>query len=422
MPSSLHLHVDATPIRPFTQQTHQHNSLVAMYGKCGSREVARQLFDKMSKRNVVSWSAMIAGYAQSGHATEALILFNQMQLTDIKPETVTMVSVLQACAHLRALQLGKSIHDYITRSRFEIDAFLGTALVDMYSKCGSIEIARQVFDKMAKRNVVSWSAMIVGYAQNGHSIEALTLCHQMQLAGTKPCLVTMRCGLMECNDCWVWNNGHGEDALALFLQMQQSGMKPDHITFISVLTACSHAGLVDEGWKYFDCIGREYCIKPIAEYYACMVDLLGCAAHLDEEQDFIKKMPLESCARVLEFCLVPAEFTQVGGMTAQRLHPQSEKNYATLDTLAEQMMEAGLVPNMNFVLHNVEEELNEHILYIHSEKLAIAFGLINTAHGTPIRVMKNFRVCGDCHSATKFISKIVKREIVVRDTKRFHHF
>eukprot|EP01018_Ginkgo_biloba_P037437 Gb_29877 [translate_table: standard] len=525
------------------------NSLIAMYAKCGSVEAARQLFDNMSERDVVSWNAMIAGYVQNGHANEALTLFYQMQLAEVAADSVTFVNLLPACALLGALQQGKWIHDYVIRSGFESEAFVRTALIDMYAKCGSIEIARQLFDKMLRKDVISWSAMITGYAQNGHANEALTLFHQMQLTDLKPDLVTMVSLLQACAHLgalkqgkWIhdyvlrsgfesnvtvgnslidmyakcgsidlarlqfdkmpqknvvsWSamiagygmHGHGEDAVALFSQMQQTDMKPDCITFVCVLSACSHAGLVDEGWQYFECMDRDFCIKPRLEHYACMVDLLGRAGHLDEAQDFVKKMPVEPDAGVwgalLGACRIhcnielgervakhlfhlepknagyyvllsniyaaAGRWDDVGKVRAMmkdsgvkktpgcslieveskvhaffvgdRSHPQSDKIYATLETLARQMEEAGYAPNTNFVLHDVEDEVKEHLLCIHSEKLAIAFGLINTKPGITIRITKNLRVCGDCHSATKFISKIVRREIIVRDANRFHHF
>eukprot|EP01018_Ginkgo_biloba_P010117 Gb_21745 [translate_table: standard] len=423
-------------------------SLIDMYAKCGNIESARQVFDKMSTRDVVSWTAMIEGYVQNGHAHEALALFNEMQLADVKPNSITVLSVLAACSHLGALQQGKWIHEYIIKNGFESKVSVGTALIDMYAKCGSIEIARQLFDKMSKKDVVLWSAMIAGYGMHGH----------------------------------------GKDALEVFGQMQQIGMKPNHVTFTCVLSACSHAGLVDEGWQYFYCMSRDYSITPRVKHYACMVDLLGRAGHLDEAQDFIKQMPLEPDAGVwgalLGACRIHCNI-ELGEHVAEHLfdlqpthagyyillsniyaaagrwddvakirammtdrgvrkapgrslievnkrvhsflvgdrsHPQSEKIYATLETLAGQLKEAGYVPNTNFALHDVEEEAKEHILCSHSEKLAIAFGLINISPGTPIRITKNLRVCGDCHTATKFISKIVGREIIVRDANRFHHF
>eukprot|EP01018_Ginkgo_biloba_P026787 Gb_37517 [translate_table: standard] len=524
-------------------------ALIDMYTKCGNMEIARQLFDKMPKRNVVSWNAMIAGYAQNGHANEAWKLFHQMQLAEEIPDSVTMVSVLQACAHLGVLEQGKRVHDYVIRRGFQSDVYVGNSLVAMYAKCGSINIARQLFDNMSKRNVVSWNAMIFGYAENGHAHEALRLFYQMQMADVTPDLATIlsvlsgcshlaalrqgerihgfiirsgfesdtfvgnslidmygKCGSIEIarqffdkmaeRDVVSWNamiagygmHGCGENVLTLFFQMKQTGIKPDDITFISVLSACSHAGLVNEGCQYFYYMNQHYCITPSVEHYACMVDLLGRAGRLDEAQDFIEKMPLEPSASVwgalLSACRIYCNM-ELGERVAERLfelepenpgyyvllsniyatagrwndvanvrtmmkdkgvkkqpgcsmievnnrvhaflvgdksHPQSEKIYGMLETLSGQMEQAGYLPNTDFVLHDVEDEMKEHVLYSHSEKLAIAFGLISTSPGTPIRITKNLRVCADCHSAIKFISKIVKREIIVRDVNRFHHF
>eukprot|EP01018_Ginkgo_biloba_P034142 Gb_28028 [translate_table: standard] len=424
------------------------NALVAMYAKCGSIKVARQLFDKIPERDVVSWNAMISGYVQNGHAHEAFSLFTRMQLADMTPDSVTMKSVLPACTYIAALQKGKWIHGYIIRSGFISDVAVCNAIIDMYAKCGSIEFARHLFDEMSDRNVVSWSAMIAGYGMHGR----------------------------------------GEDALELFSLMQQADVKPDDVTFVCVLSACSHAGLVDEGWRYFDSMIGDYCIKPRVEHYACIVDLLGRAGHLDEAWSFIEKMPLKADAGVwgalLSACVIhcnielgeqvavriidldpknAGRYVQLSNIYAaagrwddvakvrtmmkgkglkktpgcsmieinnkvhafligDRSHPQSDKIYAMLESLTGLMEEAGYVPNTDFVLRDVEEEVKEHILCSHSEKLAIAFGLINTSPGTPIRITKNLRVCGDCHCATKFISKIVSREIIVRDANRFHHF
>eukprot|EP01018_Ginkgo_biloba_P030289 Gb_21434 [translate_table: standard] len=358
------------------------NSLVAMYAQCRCVEIANQLFNKMSKRDVVSWNTIIARYAQNGLANKSLALFHQMQQADVKPNSITTVSVLPACAHLAALRLGKSIHAYIIRSGFDSDVFVETALIDMYAKCGSLEIARKVFDKNSERNTVTWSAMIAGYGMHG---------------------------------C-------GEDALALFSEMKLEGMKPDHITFVCILSACSHTGLVDEGWQWFHCMRRDYCIVPRLEHYACMVDLLGRAGHLDEAHTFIKEMPLEPDATVwgalLGACriqsnielgesvlehLVKLDPKNVGNyvvlsniyaaagrwedvakvrtmlkdkglkkipgcswieiknrvhtfLVGDMSHPQSEKIYEMLDSLAGQMTELGYAPDTSFVLHDVEEK------------------------------------------------------------------
>eukprot|EP01018_Ginkgo_biloba_P031907 Gb_25356 [translate_table: standard] len=422
--------------------------MIAGYAQNGSVNEAVNLFQKMPERDVVSWTAMIAGYARNGHFDETLKLFRQMQLTGVKSNSDTFTSILSACANLATLGYGQEVHEDIIRSGFQSDVFLGSALVDMYAKCGSIDNANNVFYKMPKRNVVSWNAMIGGYAMHGR----------------------------------------GKEALLLFEQMQHSGTNPDHVTFIGVLSACCHTGLVEDGWKYFTCMSQFYHITPVMEHYCCMVDLLGRAGLLDEARDFINKIPIKSDTAVLVSLLGACRMhsnVELGEWVAERLfelepeidapyvllsniyaaagkwdgiarvrkmmkdrrvkktpgcswievnkqvhaflvgdksHPQMEKIYAKLEALSGQMKEAGYVPNTRFVLHDVEEEQKEHILCLHSEKLAIAFGLINTAPGTQIRIVKNLRVCGDCHSAAKFISKIVARDIVVRDANRFHYF
>eukprot|EP01018_Ginkgo_biloba_P023526 Gb_26260 [translate_table: standard] len=525
------------------------NALMAMYAECRSIEIARQVFEKIPQRDLVSWNTIIGALAFNGCGDEALQLFRKMQLLGLKPDSITIASVLPACAQLKSLKQGKEIHNYVLHRGLESDVFVGSALIDMYAKCASVEFARQAFDKLSQKNVVSWNSIITGYVQNDLANEALKLFQQMQQGGVKSDLATItsvlpacahlaalqqgkeihsyiirnglesdilvgsalidmyaKCGITELacetfnkmsrRDVVSWTvmiagygiHGHGEDALALFKQMQEADLKPDKITFVAVLSACSHAGLVTEGWQYFNSMSQDYHITPCVEHYACMVDLLGRSGHLDEAQNFIKNMPVEPNAGVwgalLGACRVHLNI-ELGESVAERLleleprnagnyvllsniyaaagrwddvakvrtmmkdrglkkmpgcswidvknrvhtfvvgdtsHPQSEEIYKMLETLKGKMEAAGYVPDTNFVLHDVEEEEKEYILCGHSEKLAIAFGLINTSPGTPIRITKNLRVCGDCHSATKFISKIVGREIIVRDTNRFHHF
>jgi len=525
------------------------STLIDMYAKCHSVEDARHLFKKMPERNVVSWNTMIAGYVQNGTSDMALKLLDQMLRSSVKPNLVTIASVLPACANWTHLQHGKEIHQYIIRSGYEPNVFVESALVDMYAKCGNIDEARYVFERMSQRNVVSWNVMIAGHAQNGYGNEALKLFCEMQRAGVKPNSVTMASLLPACahitalqqgkelhsyiirsgfgsnvfagsalvdmyakcgniNDACCafdrmpvrniasWNamiaahasHGHGRESLEVFNQMQQTGVMPDHITFTSVLSACTHAGLVCEGLKFFDCMSQVYNIMPHVEHYACLVDLLGRAGRLDEACDIINKMPFQPtasvCGAMLAACRIQGN-VEFGERMAERLfelepdnagnyvllsniyavhcrwddvakvrkmmkdkgmkkmpgcswiefknrmhtffvgnrsHPQIEKIYGVLESLAEQMKQAGYVPNTNFVLHDLVEEEKEQVLCGHSEKLAISFGLINILPDTPLRIFKNLRVCGDCHTATKYISKIVGREIIVRDSNRFHHY
>ena len=428
------------------------NAMIAGYAQNGFGDEALNLFLQMQleglKPDVISWNAMISGYVQTGQYGEALIFFSQMQLTGVKPNSVCIGSILPAYTNLAALQQGKEIHAYIIRNGFESHVIVASALIDMYAKCGSIESAGQVFHSRSQRDVVLWTAMIAAYAIHGH----------------------------------------GKEALILFNKMQQAGMTPDSITFTAVLSACSRAGLVNEGLQYFEHMKQNYHITPSVEHYACVVDLLGCAGRLNEANNFIENMPLKPSASVwgvlLGACRVylnielaeqasqhlfelePANtgnyvllsniyaaagrqddvakvrtmmkdkglknrpghsWIEVKHMmhtfrAGDKSHPQREEIYTTLKNLTKKMEAAGYVPDTNFVLRDVQEEDKEQILCSHSERLAMAFGLINTSPGTPIRIIKNLRVCGDCHIATKFISKIVEREIVVRDSSRFHHF
>eukprot|EP01018_Ginkgo_biloba_P019392 Gb_22814 [translate_table: standard] len=424
------------------------SALVDMYAKCGAIEHARKWFDKMSKRDIVSWTAMIAGYVQNGHSEEALKVFCQLLRAYIKPDKFTLTSVFSASANIAALEQGKQIHAHTIKTGLESNVVVGNALVVMYAKCGNIDDASTTFDKMPKRDMVSWTALISGCAQHGR----------------------------------------GKEALQLFRHMQQEGMKPNHITFVGVLSACSHVGLVDEGRSYFDSMSKDHGIAPRAEHCACIVDLLGRAGRLDEAEHFINEMRVESDAvvwrallgasrihgnidigkraaqHVLElepqasatYVLLSNIYASVGRwddvtkvrnmmkcrgvkkepglswieisnkvhcfVVGDKSHPRTKDIYEKLERLKEQMKEVGYVPDTNFVLHDVEQEQKENSLCHHSEKLAIAFGLISTPLGMPIKVMKNLRVCGDCHTATKFISIIAGREIVLRDGSRFHHF
>eukprot|EP01018_Ginkgo_biloba_P034726 Gb_12552 [translate_table: standard] len=280
-------------------------TMIAGYAQNGHVEDALKLFQKMPERDVVSWTVMIAGYAQNGHGQEALKLFRQMQLAGVKPDSETFAILLPACANLAALEQGKEVHEVIMRCGFQFNVFVGSALVDMYGKCGSIENARSVFDKMPHRDVVTWSSMILGYAMHG---------------------------------C-------GQEALHLFEEMQLSGTAPDHVTFVGVLSACCHAGLVEKGWQYFNCMSKYYYITPAMEHYGCMIDLLGRAGHLDEAQDFINRMPIKPDSAVwgslLGACRIHINI-ELGEHVAERLFELDPKNAAPYVQLSNIYAAAGM--------------------------------------------------------------------------------
>ncbi|KAJ0972724.1 hypothetical protein J5N97_020683 [Dioscorea zingiberensis] len=423
-------------------------ALVDMYVKCGHLEDARKVFDKMRNKDLVSWTVMISGHAECGNPEESLVLFDQMRESGIVPDKVTMVTVVFACAKLGAMHKAKIIHEYIEKRNFSLNVILGTAMIDMYAKCGSVVAAREIFDGMKEKNVITWSSMMLAYGIHGQ----------------------------------------GRKALELFPEMLQSGIRPNRITFVSILYACSHAGLVEEGRQFFYLMGREYLLDPDVKHYTCMIDLLGRAGKLDEAIELIENTPIEkdeglwgaflgacrihgniglaekAAKALLElsprnsgyYVLLSNIYAKAGRwedvakmrelMTSMRLkktpgwtwieinnkihqfsvgdksHPQSKEIYEMLKILSEKLELAGYVPDTDFVLHDVDEELKAGFLYTHSEKLATAYGLLATPEGTTIRIIKNLRVCGDCHTFMKLISSITPREIVFRDANRFHHF
>ncbi|XP_022844435.1 pentatricopeptide repeat-containing protein At2g13600 [Olea europaea var. sylvestris] len=245
---------DRMPIRNVVSET----SMVSGYAKVASVKNARAMFTKMMERNVVSWNALIAGYTQNGENEEALGLFLLLKKESVWPTHYTFGNLLNACANLADLKLGRQAHAHVLKHGFrfqygpEPDVFVGNSLIDMYMKCGSVEDGSWVFRNMVERDWVSWNAMIVGHAQNGH----------------------------------------GTEALHLFKEMLASGEKPDHVTMIGVLCACSHAGLVEEGRQYFDSMTKKYGLMPLKDHYTCMVDLLGRAGCLSEAKSLIESMPM----------------------------------------------------------------------------------------------------------------------------------
>ncbi|XP_073148923.1 pentatricopeptide repeat-containing protein At2g13600 isoform X1 [Henckelia pumila] len=245
---------DRMPIRNVVSET----SMVSGYAKFSSINTARTMFSKMMDRNVVSWNALIAGYTQKGDNEEALGLFLLLKRESMWPTHYTFGNLLNACANLSDLKLGRQAHTHVLKHGFrfqhgpEPDVFVGNSLIDMYMKCGSVEDGNRVFRNMVERDGVSFNAMIVGYAQNGKGIEALEL----------------------------------------FKEMIAFGYKPDHVSMIGVLCACSHAGLVEEGRQYFYSMIKDYGLKPLKDHYSCMVDILGRAGRLIEAKNLIVSMPI----------------------------------------------------------------------------------------------------------------------------------
>ncbi|KAF5206888.1 Pentatricopeptide repeat [Thalictrum thalictroides] len=525
-------------------------SLIDMYGKLGDIESASQLFNRMPARNLVSWNTMLSGYVQNGMVSEAFALFRELLLIGRGFDSGTMASLLQGCAQLSSLDNGKVLHGSVLRRGLQSNIIVTTALVDLYAKSGALNLASSVFYAMKEKNVISWTAMLMGLVQNGHTEEAFRIFSLMQEERVDANAVTFvslihacaytgslkkgrcihayltrqgfaldeilttslidmygKCGKLESctrvfeigvisRDVVLYNSlitsysihGHGHLAVSLYRRMKEESITPNQSTFVSLLSACSHSGLVEDGLDLFHTMHREHGILPNTKHYACLVDLLSRAGQLEEAEAFIEQMPFEPDSAVFEALLSGCQMHKninIGIKTADKLlsldamnpgiyvvlsniyaeegrwievdyvrdlmrkrglrktpgysmievanmvhtflagddsHPYWDEIYPMLEDLRKQIEDSGYVPDTRCVLRDVDEKMKVRLLWGHSERLAIAFGLISTPPGSLIRITKNLRVCRDCHTVTKYISNIVRREIIVRDVNRFHHF
>ncbi|XP_044461231.1 pentatricopeptide repeat-containing protein At2g39620 [Mangifera indica] len=525
-------------------------SLVSMYAKCGFMRPAFIIFNRMPFKDVVTWNALINGYTQIGHPNYAIQMFHELELSEINPDSRTMVGLLSACVNLNDQGLGSSIHGKIIRYGIGSDSHVMNALLDMYAKCGNLSSAKMLFYRADfPKDEVSWNIIIAGFLQNGNAKESISAFHHMRLGNWQPnvitivsvlpataylaalragmgihaCIIQMgfqsntlvgnslidmyaKCGRlkyaekcfneMENKDTVSWNamlagyaiHGQGSQAIALFSLMQERQFRVDSVTFLNVLSACRHSGLVQQGKEVFDSICKTHHIAPDMEHYACMVDLLVRAGLFGEAWDFISKMPIKPDAGVwgalISACRMhsnvqlgeialdhlvqlepenPTHYVVLTNIYAQsgrwedasntkskmnqrgltktpgcswvevknkihafragdQSHPQLESMQRLWSILLEKMEQMAYVPDTSCVSRNVEEEDKELFLYNHSERLAIVFALLNTEPGSTILIVKNLRACTDCHTTIKLITKITRRQIIVRDATRFHQF
>lgn len=359
---------------------------------------------------------------EEGKLDEVLELMGQGAFADYS----VFLALLNLCENTKSLESGKRVHEFLKRSPFREDIGLSVRLIGIYVRCGSMNDARRVFDKMRERDMNTWHLLISGYTMNGL----------------------------------------GDDGLLCFQQMKQQGIRPDRESFALVLAACARAEAVEEGLMHFESMKNEYGIVPGVEHYLQVINILGSAGHLYEALEFIEKMPFEPTVDIWgalrNFARIHGDIdledhadellvdidTSKAKAIADKLPTPSRKKQSAINMLEEknrvteyrytvpykeetneklkglsgQMREAGYVPDTRYVLHDIDEEAKEKALQYHSERLAIAYGLISTPPRTTLRIIKNLRICGDCHNAIKIMSKIVGRELIVRDNKRFHHF
>ncbi|KAK5770622.1 pentatricopeptide repeat-containing protein At2g15690, mitochondrial [Gossypium arboreum] len=353
-----------------------------------------------------------------GKVKEAIELMDK----GVKGDASCFSSLFGLICNPKSLEDAKKVHDYFLQSTCRGDLGLNNKVIEMYAKCGSMMDARRVFDHMPDRNMDSWHLMINGYA----------------------------------------DNGLGDDGLQLFEQMRTLGLKPNEQTFLAVLSACGSAEAIEEGFIHFQSMESEYGISPGVEHYVGLIGVLGKSGHLYEAKEYIeKKLPFEPTAEVwealrnyarihgdvdledyVEELMIDLDPSKVDANKIPTPPPKKRTAISMLDgknrinefrnpTLYKDdeklkalkaMKEASYVPDTRYVLHDIDQEAKEQALLYHSERLAIAFGLISTPARQTLRIIKNLRVCGDCHNAIKIISRIVGRELIIRDNKRFHHF
>lgn len=426
------------------------SALVKAYSDLGGDidDCYKLFLETGNSRDVVLWTGMITAFAEC-EPEEALFLFRQLQREGMAPDWCTFSIVLKACAGLVTERHASAVHSLVAKYGFEDDTVIANALIHAYARCGSISLSKQVFDKMTYHDLVSWNSILKAYALHGQSKEALQLFSNMNV-------------------------------------------QPDSATFVSLLSACSHAGLVQEGNKIFHSMLENHGVVPQLDHYACMVDLLGRVGRILEAEKLIHEMPMEpdsviwsallgSCrkhgeTRLAELAatklkqLEPGDslgFVQMsniyclsGSFNKARLirkemkgsrvrkepglswieienqvhefasggkrHPQREAIFKKLEELIGQLKGMGYVPETSLALHDIEEEHKEEQLYHHSEKLALVFAIMNQGslcrERSVIRIMKNIRICVDCHNFMKLASDLLGKEIVVRDSNRFHHF
>ncbi|CAI0628690.1 unnamed protein product [Linum tenue] len=493
------------------------NALINMYAKLQSLADVKKVFETMTTRDIISWNTVIAGNAQNGLHEDALAMVREMGGAGLKPDIFTLSAILPIFAQYVDVDKGREIHGYVIRYGFDKDLYVASSLINMYSRCARVEDSIRVFKQMLKDNVIPGSVSFSSIMPACAHLTTLNL--GKQLHG-----YIMRCGFddnvfissslvdmyAKCGHIrtagWIFGgikgrdmvswtamimgcalHGYAEDAISLFEQMKLEGIRPNHVAITAILTACSHAGMIDEGRRYFDRMTEEYGIRPGLEHYAAMADLYSRKGKLNDAYQLISTMTtptgtiwsllLSACrvhknvdlaekvaskifevdpenigARVLlsniyandgrwkEAAKVRMTMRNMGirknpacswievknkihtFIADDKSHPLHDEINIALCELQEKMELAGYVADTSEVLHDVDDEQKKYLLYGHSERRAIAFGIMSTPAGTTIRVIKNIRICVDCHTAIKLISKIVGREIVVRDNSRFHHF
>lgn len=424
-------------------------TLLDVYAKVGDLDCAEKVFDEMGMRDIASWNALIAGLAQGSRPTEAIALFKRLKEEEgLRPNDVTVLGALSACSQLGALKEGEKIHRYVIDEQLDMITIVCNAVIDMYGKCGFVDKAYWVFDNMKCRKcLITWNTMIMTFAMHGEACRALELFHQMSKAGVNPDGVSYLGALCACNHA-----GLVDDGVRLFNSMRSCGMVPNVKHYGSVVDLLGRAGRLEEAYEIINSMPmypdvvlwqsllgacKTYGNVEMAEMasrnlvemgsnhcgdFVLLSNVYASYGRWDDVGRVREAMRKRDVKKIPGFSYMEVDGVIHKFINGDQSHDEWRQIYAKLDEIKFKMKPYGYVAKTSIVLHDIGEEDKENVLYYHSEKLAVAFGLISTSEGTPIQVIKNLRICGDCHVVIKLISKIYTREIVVRDRARFHRF
>ncbi|XP_047325383.1 pentatricopeptide repeat-containing protein At1g56690, mitochondrial-like [Impatiens glandulifera] len=425
------------------------NTMIVAFGNSGEVSKAKLTFDHMVTRDDISWSTMIKVYERNGFELEAMDLFSLMQSERIRPNFPSLISILSVCASLASLYRGRQIHAQLLRSQFIDDVYVSSVLITMYIKCGDLIKARLVFDNFSPKDTVMWNSIITGYAQYGLEADALLVFDKMSNAGVAADDVTFVGVLSACS-----YTGKVEEGLKIFESMESKyrvvpktehyacmvdlmgragrlteandliermPMKPDATLWGSLMGACRIHKNMDLA---------EIAAKKLLELepnntgpYVLLSNIYASSGRWNDVADLRRNMVSRNMRKSPGCSWIEVEkrvHTFTGGESTP--HPEHLMIIKKLEELSGLLKEAGYAPDSSFTLHDIDEEEKVQSLGHHSEKLAVAYGLLKVPKGMPIRVMKNLRVCGDCHSAIKLIAMVTKRVVILRDANRFHHF
>ncbi|GAA0140068.1 hypothetical protein LIER_01491 [Lithospermum erythrorhizon] len=425
------------------------SAMVSAYARVGMKSEATELMKVFGDLDLYCWTALVSGLVQRGHCVDAFQLFTEMRREGVEIIDGHIISsLLGASSSLAMLELGKQLHSLVIGLGFVDSLFLCNALVDMYAKCSDVFAAKTVFYGMWRRDVVSWTSIIFGMAQHGQAFEALCLYDEMISAGIKPNEVTFIGLLYACSHVGLIDKGR-----KLFNSMvEEFGLKPSLQHYTCLLDLYSRSGQLDKAENLI----KSMPFKPDVAAWAAL--LSACKQHGNAKMGVRVANHLlnlgpgdtstcillsntyagagewESVSKIRKL-MVAMDLKKEPGYSCIDLgkerivfyvgevsHPMKNEIFMLLKEMEIDMRKQGYVPDTSSVLHDMDQQEKEKQLFWHSERVAVAYGLLKSVPGTVLRIVKNLRVCGDCHTFMKLVSSISKRGIVVRDSSRFHHF